>query len=261
MLTTEIAPLLLERREPQPQVQSCGDWFSKSTVMDDGDFCTRDIPAIYVFEPKRARFLWAPPLLSPPIPREQAPTYFTQEDYTLPWPVLCRAQVGRSISDDELSGVVIRDVANTASGMFWESLGISNKPPQRTLFDKKAVAIHQLWTVARDCAKQGWDGEEARAIAPKSVLTAEAFIQALPEDILLPEFAPEPDGCISLDWIQSRDRMFALSIGTGQRLAYAWLDGLDKGHAVALFNGTVIPRRILIGIREIINHGTPAIGS
>ena len=61
----------------------------------------------------------------------------------------------------------------------------------------------------------------------------------------MPEFAPEPDGAISLDWIQSRHRLFTLSISASNRLAYAWLDGTDKGHGVARFDGRTIPRRVL----------------
>ena len=71
----------------------------------------------------------------------------------------------------------------------------------------------------------------------------------------VPEFAPEPDGSVSLDWIQSRTRLFSLSIGTSRRLAYAWLDGSDKGHAVSRFDGKHIPSRIQQGIREIVNYG------
>ena len=75
----------------------------------------------------------------------------------------------------------------------------------------------------------------------------------------LPEFAPEPDGAISLDWIRSRHRLFSLSIGSTNRLAYSWLDGAHRGHAVAQFDGTKIPVRILQGIESIMNHGNSSL--
>ena len=72
---------------------------------------------------------------------------------------------------------------------------------------------------------------------------------------VLPEFAPEPDGSISLDWIQSRARLYSLSIGHSNRLAYAWLDGADKGHGVVHFDGQNVPPRVLDGIKHIVGHG------
>lgn len=125
----------------------------------------------------------------------------------------------------------------------------------QALFGNKAAAISQLRALANECAEPGWNGDNACAINPLAVLLAENFIRALPESIPLPEFAPEPDGAISLDWIQSRNRLFSLSIGAGSRLAFAWLDGADKGHGVSRFDGQTIPPRILDGIEAIIDHG------
>jgi hypothetical protein len=94
-----------------------------------------------------------------------------------------------------------------------------------------------------------------------AVQTAVEFIRAMPDDLPLPEFAPEPDGSLSLDWIQSRNRLFSLSVGSTNRLAYAWLDGSDKGHGVAGFDGERIPLRIIEGIIGIMNHGNATLGS
>lgn len=125
----------------------------------------------------------------------------------------------------------------------------------QALFGKKAAAISQLTALANECAQEGWDGNDATAISSLAVSKATAFVRALPDDVPLPEFAPEPDGSVSLDWIQSRTRLFSLSVGTSDRLAYAWLDGADKGHAVARFDGESIPSRVLEGIKAILNHG------
>lgn len=129
----------------------------------------------------------------------------------------------------------------------------------QALFGQKAAAISQLRALANDCAAPGWDGDAACAINPIAVFVAENFIRALPDSVPLPEFAPEPDGSLSLDWIQSRTRLFSLSVGSNQRLAYAWLDGSDKGHAVAQFDGNAIPQRILGGIEAIMNYGPPSL--
>jgi hypothetical protein len=125
----------------------------------------------------------------------------------------------------------------------------------QALFGEKAAALSQLAALATQCAEQGWDGENAAAIDPSAVLMAEHFLRALPDGIPLPEFAPEPDGSISLDWIRSRNRLFSLTVGRSNRLAYAWLDGADKGHGVARFDGQNVPPRVLEGIKGIVGQG------
>ena len=140
-------------------------------------------------------------------------------------------------------------IRNTASVM------VESTEESLALFGGKAVALSQLRTLANECAEENWDGNGACPIHPTAVFLTAEFLRALPDDLPLPEFAPEPDGAISLDWIQSRTRLFSLGIGASQRLAYAWLDGSDKGHAVSRFDREQIPARILQGIREIIDHG------
>jgi len=121
----------------------------------------------------------------------------------------------------------------------------------QSLFGDKLAAISELWEVAIECGEDGWDGEGACAIEPFAVFMAERFVYALPDDIPMPEPIPEPDGSIGLDWTVSRHQNLSVSFGTNARLAYAWLDGSDRGHAVARFDGETIPRRILDGIKAI----------
>lgn len=123
----------------------------------------------------------------------------------------------------------------------------------QALFGSKTSAISEMTFLAIECAKPDWDGNGAFGIDPLAVQNAENFLLALPNNISIPEFAPDPDGSISLDWIKSPHRMFSLSIGASSRLAYAWLDGTDRGHAVARFNGFDVPERILHGIQTIMS--------
>jgi hypothetical protein len=120
------------------------------------------------------------------------------------------------------------------------------------LFGEKAAALSRLTMLAQECAESGWDGAEAAAMDPVAVSTAKRFIRGLPDGVPLPEFAPEPDGSISLDWIASRTRLFSLSVSHSSRLAYAWLDGTDKGHGVAHFDGRNVPPRVLDNIKHIV---------
>jgi hypothetical protein len=125
----------------------------------------------------------------------------------------------------------------------------------QALFDEKAAAISQLMALANDCAEQGWNGNAARALDAEALRNAMNFVRALPGNVPMPECAPEPDGSISLDWIQSRHRLFSLSVGGSNRLAFAWLDGADRGHGVARFDGLSVPLRVLAVIQSILDYG------
>ena len=124
----------------------------------------------------------------------------------------------------------------------------------QALFGEKSLAISKLRAMADDCVEHNWDGNNALAVDPLAIQMAEQFLRVLPNDISIPELAIEPSGTISLDWIKSKTSIFSLSVGANSRLAYAWLDGDDKGHAVARFDGHRIPPRILEGIKGIIGH-------
>ena len=122
----------------------------------------------------------------------------------------------------------------------------------QALFGDKSVAISEVWALANECAETGWDGQDALSMNRSAIYNALAFSRALPDSVPLPEFAPEPDGSISFDWIKSRNRLFSMSVGSSNRLAYAWLDGTDKGHAVARFDEGRVPQRILDGFSAIM---------
>jgi hypothetical protein len=127
------------------------------------------------------------------------------------------------------------------------------------LFGPKLAAISEIWALVLESREAGVPSEEAEPIPSAAAELAIDFIRALPDDVPLPEFAWEPDGSISLDWMQSRHHVFSVSIGEGYRLPYAWLDGADRGHGVAFFDRETIPPRILEGIRRIVQHGDAAI--
>lgn len=123
------------------------------------------------------------------------------------------------------------------------------------LFGAKENAIFQLFSTV-------FEDTGARVLLnPIAVATAVEFIRALPDELPLPEFSVEPDGCISLDWIKSRNQVFSLSVGANDRFAYAWMDGTDTGHAVARFDGQQVPARVIDGIQSIVKNGNPCIGA
>ena len=129
----------------------------------------------------------------------------------------------------------------------------------QALFGAKARAISTLNELVKQCSKDNCDGDGAVAIDYFAQLTAKDLIRSLPNDIAMPEFAPEPDGAVSLDWIVSRYRMFSVSVGPSDRLSFAWLDGTDRGHGVAHFDGATVPTRLLTSLRSITDYGSPSV--
>ncbi len=123
------------------------------------------------------------------------------------------------------------------------------------LFGPKAAALSELEELMNECAQPGWDGENAAPLSGVAAIFAAQLIRVLPDDVRPPELAPETDGAISLDWIRSKNRLVSLSVGAGPRLPYAWLDGGEKGHGVALFDGERFPPRVLEVIRAISEDG------
>ena len=120
------------------------------------------------------------------------------------------------------------------------------------LFGGKTVVISALWRLAQSHAEAGWDGGEATPVDRLAISRAVAFIRALPDECETPEVGVDPDGSISLDWLPSRHRMLSLSIAAGSdRIAYAWLDGTDRGHAVAKFDRNIVPARLIQAILAV----------
>ena len=127
------------------------------------------------------------------------------------------------------------------------------------LFGAKSTVINRICELASEGDHDGWDGEQGLCISPLTVDRAISFVRALPDGVWLPEAAPEPDGSISFDWIAARTRVFSLSVGATNRLSFAWIDGTDRGHGVARFDGDAVPQRVLSGIRELTNGRSAAL--
>ncbi len=105
-----------------------------------------------------------------------------------------------------------------------------------------------------ECSTPDWDGYRALPVNPAALERAETLLRSLPDDLLLPDFSIEPDGDISFDWLPTRTRSFSLSIGNSDRVAYAWVDGTDRGHAVARTGSGEVPTRILNELKRIYAH-------
>jgi hypothetical protein len=150
--------------------------------------------------------------------------------------------------------------SSEAAEIAWAAVGITRAvEDSQALFGEKAAALAALEEIAVECGEPDWDSHGACSIDPAALDNARDFIRALPDGMPMPELAPEPDGGISLDWVHSRHRMLSLSTGPRPRLAVAWLDGPNSGHAVESFDGVVIPELVLLKIRSTMGNDNAAI--
>lgn len=117
---------------------------------------------------------------------------------------------------------------------------------------KKDEALAAIDRMASDCSGANWDGYGAEPIDPIAVSNAKAFVLALPDDVPMPEFAPEPDGAVSLDWVLNRHRMLSVSVSATDRVAYAWMNGNDKENGVAAFTDGTVPARLRQLVRGLV---------
>lgn len=122
------------------------------------------------------------------------------------------------------------------------------------LFGPKATLISTLSALGEECRESNWDGYGAEPASFRALRRAEYLIASLPVDVPLPECSIEPDGCVSLDWMPAPYRTLTVSVGATDRLPYAWVDGTDRGHAVARLVDGQLPPRILAEIRRFTSH-------
>ena len=122
------------------------------------------------------------------------------------------------------------------------------------LFGPKADLISHLSLLGGECREENWDGYGAAPVRPGALRGAEELIASLPEEVPHPECSIEPDGCISLDWMPGPNRTLTVSVGESDRMPYAWVDGIDRGHAVARMVDGQLPPRILAEIRRFTSH-------
>ena len=94
--------------------------------------------------------------------------------------------------------------------------------------------------------------DEQAAVPFDVVQNALRMMRALPDVLPLPEIGIDPDGAISLDWMPTRLRMFSISVSDSEHLAYAWLNGTDRGHGVARLVGGPLPGSLWLQLAEIV---------
>ena len=100
--------------------------------------------------------------------------------------------------------------------------------------------------------------EDQDPVTVAAVRIACRFVRVLPHSLPLPQIAIDPDGAISLDWNPSRTRAFSISVDDSGRLAFAWMNGSDRGHGVVRFQDS-IPAPLLSQLTDLIDDDRAAV--
>jgi hypothetical protein len=140
-------------------------------------------------------------------------------------------------------------VSPEASQLSHVALDVMRKRQEsQLLFGIKASLLSDLSSVVSDLHVD----EDQEPVSPEAHCNAEQFILALPDSLPSPAFGVDPDGEISVTWHVSRTRIFSVSISESERIAYAWMDGSNKGHGVDRFRAPELPAMLASALKTIV---------
>jgi hypothetical protein len=90
----------------------------------------------------------------------------------------------------------------------------------------------EVQKVFDQCAEKDWDGYGAKPLHRTLQEKVIRFLRSLPSHVSVPEVVPEPDGAVALEWANSKHQVLSLSIDLSDQIAFAWLDGAERGKGV-----------------------------
>ena len=96
-----------------------------------------------------------------------------------------------------------------------------------------------------DASADNWDGYGARGVTESTFLKALYFLRSLPSTVPSPEVSPEPDGEIAFEWHAGPERAFSVSVGEGDTISFASVQGRRKLHGTELLVDE-LPETILL---------------
>lgn len=103
-----------------------------------------------------------------------------------------------------------------------------------------------------ECAKNGWDGEDAEPVLAQTVQEMARLLRVLPNTNPMPTLGVEPDGHLTIEWYKSPRRLISISMSPDGFLHYAALIGTSKFFGREPFFGD-LPDGILCLIVRIAN--------
>lgn len=157
---------------------------------------------------------------------------------------------------------VLAGYAQPSSAVSREAIQISRaalsvvreRQSSQSLFGAKAVLLSELYSIISSLHVD----DDQEPVTSATYRNARQFILAIPDNLPPPTLAIDPDGEISVTWHVSRTRIFSASISESERIAYAWLDGSNRGHAVDRFRAPELPNMLIFALRTIVADDTVA---
>lgn len=124
----------------------------------------------------------------------------------------------------KLAGILERPEHDTG-----QSKAYSLKGPIPLSNYKLADARQSLKALSIEHSIDNWDGEGAIAISSEAYMQAINFIELLSDQKLpMPQFEPEVDGAIELEWYKNPSFIFTVSISGNQILGYSGYFGKSR---------------------------------
>lgn len=122
--------------------------------------------------------------------------------------------------------------------------------PASIMDHKQLLAFEKLIIAIREAQTEGWDGYDALPADPNAVKYAIAFLQNLPDDLPIPEFAIDPDGDVAIEWDYGPRLLISIRIARDGTLYYAGKDGHASFHGVEPYREG-IPEAVSRGIERV----------
>lgn len=110
--------------------------------------------------------------------------------------------------------------------------------------DIRAALRAELGRILEDAGEPNWDGEDARAVAPRTVGIAKAVLAKLPAYVLAPELDPDvsatPRGEVDFDWATPCNAMLTVGVGPEGDISFAGTFADDENvRGRAPWNGAI----------------------
>jgi len=145
-------------------------------------------------------------------------------------------------------------VSDSASEIWRDTENIRNYFAGSVTFGEHlAKVLEVLLKEKEEHSIDNWDGYGAKAINIDSYNYALYFALSLPSSIPIPEIYVNPDGYVTYEWYEGKRRVFSVSVGNRNELAYAGLYGASKTYGVE-YMYEEIPENIIGNINRLYSE-------
>jgi hypothetical protein len=118
-----------------------------------------------------------------------------------------------------------------------------------TYVEPREQVFRELEAVAEECAVHNWDCYDAQPVSARAIGCAWKLLDQLVDDFPRPEVSADPDGEVSLDWLDGVERGLSISVNAEGRLSYAGFFGRSKAHGVEFLQDE-IPEGVMEALRR-----------